>query len=239
MAKAARRKEPAKELPARKRVTVLFSGRGSNMASLIAASMAPDYPAIITHAITNVPGASGLEIATSHNIETAIIDHRDFESREAHEAALEKQILEKNPDIIVLAGYMRILTDDFVRRFIGRTINIHPSLLPSFKGIDTHHRALVGGVRVHGATVHYVDETVDGGAIIAQVAVPVLADDSDESLEARVLAAEHILYPKALAMVASGVVRLSAGRAVLAPTAPNMASEYLISPDYTVEKPAK
>lgn len=205
----------AKAEDTRKRVCVLFSGRGTNMASLIMASMAPDYPAIITHAFTNVPGAGGLEIADFHNIASAVVDHKAFDSREAHEAALLEKIEEAKPDIICLAGYMRVLTESFVRRFRGKVLNIHPSLLPAFKGVDTHHRALLAGVRIHGATVHFVDETLDGGPIIAQAAVSVNPADTDDSLAERVLETEHLLYPHALALVTSGKVRLSGSRIVV------------------------
>ncbi len=196
----------------RKRVTVLFSGRGSNMASLLAASMANDYPALITLAITNVPGAGGLEIARKHNIPSIVLDHKLYTSRQEHEAALEEVLKQEKPDIICLAGYMRILSEKFVKQFRGKILNIHPSLLPAFKGVDTHHRALLAGVKVHGATVHFVDETLDGGPIIAQAAIAVEAADSDNSLKKRVLEAEHRLYPHALELVASGKVRLSGSR---------------------------
>lgn len=191
----------------RKRVAVLFSGRGSNMESLIRAAARKGYPARLTHAFTNMRDAGGLAIAGAAGLETAVISHRDYPSREAHEADLIKALEAAQPEIICLAGYMRILTGDFTRRFAGRILNIHPSLLPSFKGIDTHARALEAGVRLHGASVHFVDETLDGGQIIAQAAVPVHSGDNEERLAARVLAAEHQLYPHALALVASGRVR--------------------------------
>ncbi|MCB1384363.1 MAG: phosphoribosylglycinamide formyltransferase [Nitratireductor sp.] len=213
----------------RKRVSVLFSGRGSNMASLLMAAMAPGYPAIITHAFTNVPGAGGLEIARKNEIAVDVIDHRAFDSREAHEAAVMAKLVEAKPDIICLAGYMRVLSEGFVRRYRGKILNIHPSLLPSFKGVDTHHRARIAGVRVHGATVHFVDETLDGGPIIAQAAVPIEAGDSDDTLAARVLEAEHRLYPHALALVASGKVRLSGSRIVVSDT-PHETGAALYSP---------
>jgi len=208
--------EPAgKKQTSRKRVTVLFSGRGTNMASLIQACMAPEYPAVITQAITNVPDAGGIEIADYHGIPTKVLDHKEYESREAHEEALAAAVSEGKPDIICLAGYMRILTADFVKKYRGKILNIHPSLLPAFKGVDTHHRALVEGVRIHGATVHFVNETLDGGQIISQVAVPVLSGDDDDSLAARVLETEHHLYPHALSLVASGAIRLSGSRVVV------------------------
>lgn len=221
----------AKTLSGRKRVTVLFSGRGSNMSTLIGASMAADYPAVITNAITNVPDAGGIEVAKGHGIETTILDHKAYASREAHEEAVAKVLKEQRPDLIVLAGYMRIFSASFVRQFVGRIINIHPSLLPSFKGVDTHHRALVSGVRVHGCSVHYVDETLDDGPIIAQAVVPVLPNDNDDSLSARVLKAEHILYPHALSLVASGEIRHSGGRAILNPNFKGGEHQLLISPN--------
>lgn len=220
----------AKNLGGRKRVTVLFSGRGSNMSTLIAASMAPDYPAVITHAITNIPEAGGIEAAKKHGIETTIIDHKAFESRELHEEAVAEALKAQNPDIIVLAGYMRIFSAEFTRKFVGRIINIHPSLLPAFKGVDTHHRAINSGVRVHGCTVHFVDETLDGGPIIAQAAVPVLASDDEESLSKRVLTAEHVLYPHALSLVAGGDIRHSAGKAILSSKLQSDEKQLLVSP---------
>lgn len=217
------------EIP-RKRISVLFSGRGTNMASLIMASMAPDYPAIITHAITNVPDAGGLEIAKFHNIPSTVIDHKDFASRHDHEEAVLEALKIHEPDFICLAGYMRILTPEFVKKYRGKILNIHPSLLPSFKGVDTHHRALLEGVKIHGASVHFVDETLDGGQIIAQAAVRVEAGDDEESLSARVLGAEHLLYPKALKMVASGDVRLSGSRMVAVNQEENANEDRLFSP---------
>ena len=225
----------AKETP-RKRVSVLFSGRGTNMASLITASMAADYPAIITQAITNVPGAGGLEIADFHNIPAQIIDHKAYESREAHELAVIAALKEAKPDLICLAGYMRILSETFVRQFRGKILNIHPSLLPAFKGVDTHHRALVAGVKIHGASVHFVDETLDGGQIIAQAAVPVETNDDDDSLAERVLVAEHSLYPHALALVASGNVRLSGSRIVVSSSGTSELGGTLYSPSLAAQR---
>lgn len=216
--------------PARKRVSVLFSGRGSNMASLIKAGMAADYPAIVTHAMTNRPEAAGIEIAERHDIPVSVVDHADFASREAHEAAMIAEIKTHRPDIICLAGFMRILTEGFVRQFRAKLLNIHPSLLPAFKGVDTHHRALVEGVRIHGATVHFVDESVDGGPIVAQIAVPVRADDDDDSLAARVLEAEHQLYPHALQLVAAGRIRLTGSRIVVGGSSAEEQAPFLISP---------
>ena len=225
-----------KPAPARKRVLVLFSGRGSNMSSLISASMAPDYPAIITRVVTNVPDAGGLEIAAFHDIPADVIDHRAYMTRQDHEAALMEIIAAEKPDLICLAGYMRILSDQFTQKFRGKILNIHPSLLPSFKGVDTHHRALVAGVKIHGATVHFVDETLDGGQIIAQAAVPVAAGDDDDSLAAKVLEAEHRLYPHALALVASGAVRLSGSRIVVSNSGKSGFGGTLFSPSIDPQK---
>lgn len=225
-----------KQAQARKKVLVLFSGRGSNMASLIAASMAADYPAIITHAITNVPDAGGLEIAERHGISSRVLDHKEFDTREAHEQALVELINAEKPDLICLAGYMRILTDKFVKQYRGKILNIHPSLLPAFKGVDTHHRARLAGVKIHGASVHFVDETLDGGQIIAQAAVPVEQNDDDESLGARVLEAEHRLYPHALELVASGKVRLSGSRIVVSNSNKSTMGGTLFSPSIEAKK---
>lgn len=214
----------------RKRVTVLFSGRGSNMASLITASMAPDYPAIITQAISNVPDAAGLAIAEYHNIQASVIDHRSFETREAHEAQLAEEITNGKADLICLAGYMRVLSEAFVRKFRGKILNIHPSLLPAYRGVDTHHRALVDGVKIHGASVHFVDETLDGGPLVAQAAVAVQPDDDDDSLAERVLAAEHQLYPHALSLVASGAIRMSGSRVAVTTTNRDVNEDVLFSP---------
>jgi formyltetrahydrofolate-dependent phosphoribosylglycinamide formyltransferase len=154
--------------------------------------------------ISNRPDAGGLAIAAREGIETLVIDNRDYDTREAHEEALHKAISARLPDLICLAGYMRILSARFVRLHEGRILNIHPSLLPAFTGVETHARALAAGVKVHGATVHFVTERLDDGPIVAQVAVPVCDADTAETLSARVLAAENRLYPHALAVVASG-----------------------------------
>lgn len=184
------------------------------MAALVEAALNPGYPATIKRVISNNPGAPALEFARAHGIPTIVIDHRDHPDRSSHEAAVIKAIDADRPDFICLAGYMRILTPEFVRRYSGRMLNIHPSLLPSFRGIDTHVRALSEGVRLHGASVHFVTEKLDEGPLVAQVAVPVLAGDTAESLGARVLEQEHKLYPHALRLVASGAVRMTGGRAV-------------------------
>lgn len=185
-------------------VDILISGRGTNMAALVAASRNPDFPAVVKRVISNRPDAGGLAIATREGIETLVIDNRDYDTREAHEEALHKAISARLPDLICLAGYMRILSARFVRLHEGRILNIHPSLLPAFTGVETHARALAAGVKVHGATVHFVTERLDDGPIVAQVAVPVCDGDTVETLSARVLKAENRLYPHALTLVASG-----------------------------------
>ncbi|MCB1429576.1 MAG: phosphoribosylglycinamide formyltransferase [Nitratireductor sp.] len=184
------------------------------MTALIQAAMQPEYPAMVRRVISNRADAKALSVAEAAGIETLVVAHKDYDSREAHEAALAQVLDADRPDFICLAGYMRILTGDFVKLYSGRLVNIHPSLLPSFKGIDTHERALAAGMRIHGASVHFVSEGVDDGPVIAQAAVPVLVDDSAESLSARVLAAENRLYPRAVELLARGNVRLSNGRAV-------------------------
>ncbi len=188
----------------RKRVAVLISGRGSNMAALIAAAKAPDYPAEIALVLSNVPGAGGLAIAEAEGIATATIDSKAFpRDREGFERAMQAVLEAQRIDIVCLAGFMRILTPWFVGRWEGRMINIHPALLPAYKGLDTHARALADGAREHGATVHFVTPEMDEGEIILQEAVPVLPGDTAETLGARVLAVEHRIYPAALRMIAT------------------------------------
>jgi phosphoribosylglycinamide formyltransferase 1 len=199
---------------ARKSVDILISGRGSNMEALVLAAMNPQFPATIKRVISNRADAGGLAIAKKHDISTVVLDQSEFESRQAHEEALLALVEKGKPDLICLAGYMRILGSGFVRRFSGRILNIHPSLLPAFRGMDAHERAIVEGVRLHGASVHFVTDGVDEGPVIAQAAVPVLPGDEAEALAARVLAVEHKLYPHALALVASGAVRWSGGNVV-------------------------
>lgn len=190
---------------ARKRVALLISGRGSNMPSLIGAAKRPDYPAEIALVLSNRPEAVGLQRATAEAIATAVVDHTGFGgNREGFERAVQAQLEAHGIDIVCLAGFMRLLTPSFVSRWSGRMLNIHPALLPSFKGLHTHERALEAGVKIHGATVHFVVPEVDSGPIIAQAAVPVLDQDTPSALAARVLAVELRLYPLALGLVASG-----------------------------------
>lgn len=198
-----------------KRVVVLISGRGSNLSTLLAACADPGFPARICGVVANAPGAGGLAIAQKAGIATKVVDHRTFASREAFEVALQAALMEMQPQIVILAGFMRILSDSFVHPWRGRLINIHPSLLPLFKGLRTHAQALAARARVHGCTVHFVEPAMDAGPIIAQATVPVLDGDTPETLGARVLVAEHALYPKALAMVASGDIVYDNGKAVV------------------------
>lgn len=204
-------------MPARRRVGVLISGRGSNMVSLAQAAQAPDYPAEIALVLSNVPDAGGLARARDFGIATATVDHREFgKDREAFEHALDAVLTEHHVEFVALAGFMRIMTPWFVGRWQGRLINIHPSLLPAFKGTHTHRRALEAGVAEHGCSVHFVVPELDAGPVIAQAKVPVLPGDDEDGLAARVLAQEHLLYPQALADVASGRVALVDGVATRA-----------------------
>lgn len=188
----------------RKRVAVLISGRGSNMAALIEAAKAADYPAEIALVLSNVPGAGGLAVAAAEGIATATVDHRAYgRDREAFERAMQAVLEAQRIDIVCLAGFMRILTPWFVGRWEGRMINIHPALLPAYKGLDTHARALADGATEHGATVHFVTPGMDEGETILQEAVPVLPGDTAESLARRVLEVEHRIYPQALRMIAT------------------------------------
>jgi phosphoribosylglycinamide formyltransferase-1 len=190
---------------AKKRVAVLISGRGSNMTALIEAAKAKDYPAEIALVVSNRPDALGLGRAREAGIATALVDHRPFgDDREAFERALDAELAAQRIDIVCLAGFMRLLTPRFVTRWSGRMLNIHPALLPQFKGLQTHRRALQAGVKRHGATVHFVVPETDSGPIIVQDSVPVMEDDTEEALAARVLEVEHRIYPQALRLVAEG-----------------------------------
>lgn len=205
--------------PGRARVAVLISGRGSNMAALLAAATDPAYPAEVVLVLANKAGAAGLATAQAAGIATAVVESRAFKGdRAGFEAAMQAVLERHGVELVALAGFMRVLTEGFVTRWFGRLVNIHPSLLPSFPGLETHERALAAGVRLHGCTVHLVSPGVDEGPILAQAAVPVLAGDDADSLAARVLAQEHRLYPAALAWLATGRVRLEAGRALVAAT---------------------
>ncbi|MDX1572574.1 MAG: phosphoribosylglycinamide formyltransferase [Methylophaga sp.] len=185
----------------RARLVILISGRGSNMQSIIRAIDADDLNAEIVAVISNRPDAAGLQTAAAAGIETQLINHRDFDSREAFDNELARAIDTYQPDFVILAGFMRILTAEFVRHFAGKLINIHPSLLPKFKGLHTHQRAIEAGEKEHGASVHFVTAELDDGPVVLQAKVPVLADDTPESLAARVLVEEHKLYPNAIKLL--------------------------------------
>jgi phosphoribosylglycinamide formyltransferase-1 len=208
----------------RKRVAVLISGRGSNMSALIGAAMNPSFPGEIVAVLSNKPDAGGLETAALYGIPAKAVNHRDHETRESHEAALIRILDEFRPDIVCLAGYMRLLTHRFVEHYKGRMINIHPSLLPLFPGLHTHERALQAGMRVHGCTVHFVTEDMDEGPIIAQAAIAIEPGDTPDRLSDRLLRAEHRLYPHALRLVLDGTVRMEDGKAVFATNDPIVAS---------------
>lgn len=188
----------------RKRVGVLISGRGSNLQALIDAARQPEYPARIVVVISNVPSAQGLLRAEADLIPGITIDHREFSSREAFDQAMDDALQEAGVELLCNAGFMRLHSDTFVRSWWNRHLNIHPSLLPAFKGLHTHARVLEEGVKITGCTVHFVRSEMDTGPIVAQAAVPVLPGDSTDDLAARVLQAEHRLYPLALRLVASG-----------------------------------
>jgi phosphoribosylglycinamide formyltransferase 1 len=213
----------------RKRVAILISGRGSNMAALLAAATDPAYPAEIALVLSNRADAAGLERARAAGIATAVVESRGFKGdRAGFEAAMQAELDRHGVELLALAGFMRVLTEAFVAHWQGRVVNIHPSLLPSFPGLDTHERALAAGVRLHGCTVHLVTPGVDEGPILIQAAVPVRADDSPASLAARVLEQEHRIYPAALAWLAAGRVRVVEGRAVVEDAAAPAAA--LVSP---------
>ena len=194
------------------RITILISGRGSNMAALIDAMLEGRIAGAVTHVISNSPDAAGLDFARRHGIATSVVDHRAFASREAFDAALAETIDSGEPDLIVLAGFMRILGRAFVERYQGRMLNIHPSLLPAYPGTDTHARALADGAARHGCTVHFVTAEVDGGPIVAQAEVSVLPGDDAETLAARVLEQEHRLLPEVVGWFCAGRIALEKGR---------------------------
>lgn len=197
------------------RVVVLISGRGSNLRSIIAAMQNGELPVLIAATISNNAHAPGLSHAHAAGIPTTIIDHRHFTGRAEFDQALIREIDRWRPDLVVLAGFMRILGTDFIRHYQGRLMNIHPSLLPALPGLDTHARAIRQGHRQHGATVHFVTENVDAGPVILQVAVPVLPEDTAETLAARVLAEEHRLYPRAIRWFAEHRLAIRDGHVLL------------------------
>jgi phosphoribosylglycinamide formyltransferase-1 len=194
-----------------KRIVVLISGRGSNMKALLDSPLRAQIAAVIS----NVPDAPGLTTARARGVATAVVDHRSYGERSAFDAALEAEIERHAPDLIVLAGFMRVLTESFVRQYSGRMLNIHPSLLPAFPGLHTHRKALAAGVRIHGCTVHFVTLAVDHGPIVAQAAVAVLPGDTEELLAARVLREEHLLYPQAVQWFCEGRITLRGDGTVL------------------------
>ncbi len=196
----------------RKRVAILISGRGSNMRSLVEASREGDFPAEIALVLSNVASAEGLKFAEAQGIRTAVVEHRKFPDRESFERAVQATLADNAIELICLAGFMRVLTPWFVEQWRERMLNIHPALLPSYRGLHTHERALADGVKIHGATVHFVSPEMDAGPIVVQAAVPVLDSDTPDTLSARVLAQEHRIYPLALKLVAGGFTRMDGGR---------------------------
>lgn len=197
------------------KVGVLISGRGSNFAALLNATREPGYPAEIVVVISNRADAGGLKIARDAGIPTAVISHKDYDSREAFDAAMDAVLVEAGVELVCNAGFMRILSEWFVAKWRDRQLNIHPSLLPAFKGLHVHQRTIDAGVRITGATVHFVRAEMDEGPIVAQAAVAVLPDDTADTLAARVLKAEHVLYPLALRLVASGAARVAGERVII------------------------
>jgi phosphoribosylglycinamide formyltransferase-1 len=199
-------------IPPRKRTAVLISGGGSNMRALIEAARDPAYPAEIALVLSNRPDAGGLAIARAQGVAVAVVDHKIFAGREEFERSMQALLELHRIELVCLAGFMRVMTPWFVGQWQQRMLNIHPALLPSFRGLDTHARALSEGVKVHGCTVHFVVPALDEGPILAQAAVPVLDQDTPDSLARRVLAQEHLIYPQALARVASGLVTVQGNR---------------------------
>ena len=188
-----------------KKIVILISGRGSNMQAILAARL----PVTVAAVISNEPRAAGLAFAREHGVATRVVEHRAYTDRARFDAALAQEIDAHDPDLVVLAGFMRILGDDFVRHYAGRLLNIHPSLLPAFTGLHTHRRALEAGVRIHGCTVHFVTPRLDHGPIVIQAAVPVLHGDSEDALAARVLEQEHHIYPQAIRWFCDGRLEIT------------------------------
>lgn len=217
----------------RKRTVVLISGRGSNMTALIAAAGDPAYPAEIVGVISDRANAAGLGIAQARGIATKLIQRADYADKDAHDEAIDAALTGFGAEIVALAGYMRILGRGFVEKWQGRMVNIHPALLPAFKGLDTHARAIRAGVRIHGCSVHFVTREMDDGPVIAQAAVPVMVGDNEDTLAARVLKAEHRLYPLALGLVAEGKARMENGHTVFAHFADDAenATSVVMAPD--------
>lgn len=208
------------------RVVILISGRGSNMQALLEANLPVEFACVIS----NRADAPGLATAAQHGVPTQVLNHRDYDGRDAFDLALAEAIDHHNPDLVILAGFMRVLSEAFVHRYLGRMINIHPALLPAFPGLDTHARAIAAGVKLHGCTVHFVTPEVDSGPIIAQAAVPVLAGDTPDALSARVLRQEHRLFPLAVRWFAEGRIHLRADNTVEVRDAALQSDVALISP---------
>ena len=208
-------------------IVILISGRGSNMEAIVRAAQKEAWPAQISAVISNQPDAEGLEFARAHNIPAKSLDHRQFDSREAFDAELSKLIDTFKPDLVVLAGFMRVLTVEFVQHYEGRLLNIHPSLLPLFPGLATHEQALKAGVKEHGASVHFVTEALDHGPVVLQASVPVLLGDTPDTLAQRVLKQEHIIYPRAVRWFIDNRLSIDQNRVLISPPE----SQLLVSQD--------
>jgi phosphoribosylglycinamide formyltransferase 1 len=194
-----------------KNIVILISGRGSNMEAIVRACASEGWDARIAAVLSNRPDAGGLAFAAERGIATAVVDHKGFADRERFDAELARAVEAFEPDVVALAGFMRILTPAFVKRFEGRMLNVHPSLLPAFTGLHTHRRAIEAGCKLAGATVHFVTAELDHGPIVLQAVVPVLPGDTEATLSARVLSREHVIYPRAVRWVVDGVLREQAG----------------------------
>jgi phosphoribosylglycinamide formyltransferase-1 len=203
-----------------KKIVILISGRGSNMEAIVRACAHEGWPAQVAAVIANRADAAGLAFAAEHHIATQVVDHRGYPDRASFDAALAAAIDGFEPDLVVLAGFMRVLTPGFVDRYAGRMLNVHPSLLPSFPGLKTHQQALDAGVRLHGSTVHFVTSELDHGPIVVQAAVPVVAGDDPDALAARVLATEHVIYPRAVRWFVEGRLALDGLRVEVSPPEP-------------------
>ncbi|HTJ95041.1 MAG TPA: phosphoribosylglycinamide formyltransferase [Pararobbsia sp.] len=203
-----------------KNIVILISGRGTNMEAIVHALAAERWPARIAAVISNRPGAAGLEFASSHGVPTAVVDHQGYPDRESFDAQLQRCIDSYAPDLVVLAGFMRVLTPGLVEHYRGRMLNVHPSLLPCFAGLKTHARALEAGVKLHGATIHFVTADLDHGPIVLQAAVPVHAGDTPEALAQRVLEVEHQIYPRAVRWFVEDRLTVDGGLASLTPPEP-------------------
>ena len=215
----------------RKRTAVLISGRGTNMSALVGAASNPSFPAEIVLVVADNPEAAGLEKARDAGVKTATVDRRSFGNRMTFETALQTQLEAARAELVCLAGFMRVLSADFVANWLGRMINIHPSILPSFRGVDTHRRALEAGVKLHGCSVHFVEADVDAGPIIVQAAIPVLAGDTPATLSDRLLPVEHRVFPMALSLLASDAIQVD-GDQVRIDGSPRQETAPLIVPDF-------